>query len=357
MGHQPTFKSLIRINLLATGVICSVCLIFLLITKVDLLRAVFVSVMGAVIMLAIGIGDIYILGVKPAGDTYVRLSPKQRKLRYLISYTISPFIYLFIWILFEPLVSDEGHHWTDRSFMAVIVLSSWLMNTFVILLYNYNFLQQAKIQSEFENLELKAIISETANQVLKQQIHPHFLFNVLNTVKTLYKQDVKQGETYLVHLANFLRASLSNPAARIVRLEDELQLCWDYIEMQRVRFGKALTYEADLPLAVTQQKFVPHFSLQALLENAIKHNDLTEESPLNIQVVVEGDHIKVINNLQPRRFTEPSTGQGLPNLAERYRLLSGDEIHITQTETCFAVRIKLLDDEGSNHRGRAAHRG
>lgn len=357
MGHQPTFKSLIRINLLATGVICSVCFIFLLIAKVEIVRAVFVSVMGAVIILVIGIGDIYVLGFKPSHDTYITLTRKQRKLRYLLSYALSPFIYLFIWILFEPVASDHRLHWTDRSFMAIIVLSSWLMNTFIILLYHYNFLQQAKIQSEFENLELKAIISETANQVLKQQIHPHFLFNVLNTVKTLYKQDVRQGETYLVHLANFLRASLSNPAARIVRLEDELQLCWDYIEMQRVRFGKALTYQADVPLEIARQKYVPHFSLQALLENAIKHNDLTEESPLNIQIVVEGDYIKVINNLQSRHFKEPSTGQGLPNLAERYRLLSGDEIHITQTETCFAVRIKLLDDEGNNHRGRATHRG
>jgi len=120
--------------------------------------------------------------------------------------------------------------------------------------------------------------------------------------------------------------------------------------MQRIRFGKALTYQANLPAAIVQQKFVPHFSLQALLETAIKHNDLTEESPLNIQIVEDGAYIKVINNLQPRHFKEPSTGQGLSNLAERYRLLTGDEIHITQSENCFAVRIKLLDDEDSNHR-------
>ena len=350
MGHQPKLKNLIRTTLLIAGTAASLCFIFLLIAQVAPTRAAWVSFMGAFIILLLGITDIYILGFLLPNDAFLRLNKRQKRMRYLLSYTISPFVYLIIWILFESVVSDEPHQWRHASFLAIIFLSSFIMNTVIIVLYDYNFLQHSKMQSEFENLELKAIISETANQVLKQQIHPHFLFNVLNTVKTLYKQDLQQGETYLVHLANFLRASLSNPAARIVRLEDELQLCWDYIEMQRIRFGKALTYQANLPAAIVQQKFVPHFSLQALLENAIKHNDLTEESPLNIQIMEDGAYIKVINNLQPRHFKEPSTGQGLSNLAERYRLLTGDEIHITQSENCFAVRIKLLDDEDSNHR-------
>lgn len=348
MSYQPTFKSLIRINLVVTGVASFLAFIFLIIANVGLTRASIIGVMGAIIILLTGLMDIYILGFRSFNRSTVKLTKKQRTIRYLLSFAISPFIYFIVWSLFAPWLTTE-FVLAKIPFIITFVLSSWLMNSLIILLYNYNNLHYSKIHSEMENLKLNAIISETSNQVLKQQIHPHFLFNVLNTVKTLYKEDLNQGEAYLVHLANFLRASLSNPTARIVRLDDELRLCFDYIEMQRIRFGVALTFQIDLPSDVRTEKFVPYFAVQTLLENAIKHNDLTEDAPLKIEIVKEGDCIKVVNNLQPRHFKEPSTGQGLSNLAERYRLLTGKEIHIMKTETQFAVKINLLDNEDSDN--------
>ncbi len=338
-----------RINLAVTGVASFVAFILHLITNVDLTGAMIRSIMGVITMLLVGTVNIFILEFKVVNTDSLRSNKNQKALRYLMSYLISPFIYIIIFEFFRSLLTDEKSNLPALSVIAILVIASWVQNTMIIVFYNYYSLHQSKIHSEFENLKLKTIVSETANQLLKQQIHPHFLFNVLNTVKSLYKQDVQQGEAYLVHLANFLRASLSNPTARIVKLEDELQLCLDYIEMQRIRFGKALTYQVDLPSEIRHQKFVPYFALQTLLENAIKHNDLTEEAPLNIEIVKEEDYIKVINNLQPRHFKEPSTGQGLSNLTERYRLLTGEEIYITQNETEFAVRIKLLDNENSHH--------
>jgi len=350
MGRQSTLRSLIRINLVITGVVCSTSFIFLLIANLDLTRIVSACGMGALIVFSIGMADIQILGFKLAPGVYDALSKRQKGLRYLLSYLASPLIYIFVWFFFEPLRDDAHSLWRKPvAFTALVVLSSWLMNTLIVILYNFEYLRVSKVQSEFENLKLKAILSETANEVLKQQIHPHFLFNVLTTIKTLYKQDIKQGESYLVHLANFLRASLSNPTARIVKLEDELQLCFDYIEMQRIRFGAALTYQHDLPPALLQQKCVPYFAIQALLENAIKHNELTEEAPLHIKIVQAGDFLKIINNLQARHFKEPSTGQGLINLAERYKLLTGADIRIAQSENEFAVSIKLLDHDDHHH--------
>ena len=347
MGYQSIFKNLMRINLVVTGVVSFLAFIFLLIANVAFDRALITSLMGAVIIVLLGTVNIYIVGFKSSDA--LEPNTNQDKLRYLLSYLVSPFIYFITWMLFQPLISEEHPQLSKASFTISLILSSWLMNTLIIFLYNYNFLQQSKLQSEIENLKLKTIVSETANQVLKQQIHPHFLFNVLNTVKSLYKKDIIQGEAYLVHLANFLRASLSNSTARIVKLEDEFQLCRDYIEMQQIRFGKALTYQNDFPPEIRDQKFVPYFAVQTLLENAIKHNDLTEEAPLNIQIIKEGDFIRIVNNLQPRHFKEPSTGQGLPNLAERYRLLAGEEIYISQNDNQFMVSIKLLNNEDSNH--------
>lgn len=345
-----TFRSLLKINLLVTLVITVVTFIFLLIASQDISKIIGVVSMGAILVLLIGLADIYILGFSTPAGLNRATSKKEKTLRHVLTYIASSIIYLTIWSIYAPIMHEDAFMWFHMSFFWMIVLSSWSINTLFLIIYNYSLVLHIKVQSEIENLQLKAIISETANQVLKQQIHPHFLFNVLNTVKSLYKQDVRQGETYLVHLANFLRASISNPTAKIVKLEDELQLCWDYIEMQRIRFGNALTYRIDLPAVILHQKFVPYFSIQTLLENAIKHNQLTEDAPLNIAIVNEDEYISVINNLQPTQFKEPSTGQGLFNLAERYRLLTGDEIHISQSKNYFAVRIKLLNDDDSNHR-------
>lgn len=345
-----TFRSLLRINLLVTLVIMVVTTIFLLIANQEPSKILGIVSMGAILVLVIGLADIYILGFSTSAGWNREASKKKRVLRHILTYIFSSVFYLVLWSIYAPIMHEDSFMWFHASFFTMIILSSWSINTLFIIIYNYSLVHHIKVQSEIENLQLKAIISETANQVLKQQIHPHFLFNVLNTVKSLYKQDIKQGETYLVHLANFLRASISNPTAKIVKLEDELQLCRDYIEMQRIRFGNALTYRIDLPDVILHQKFVPYFSIQTLLENAIKHNQLTEEAPLNIAIVNEDEYISVINNLQPNQFKEPSTGQGLFNLAERYRLLTGDEIHISQSKNYFAVRIKLLNDDDSNHR-------
>ncbi|MDW7694555.1 histidine kinase [Flammeovirgaceae bacterium SG7u.132] len=336
-------------TILLSLVIGLISFISLLIAEMDVYQASVLALMGVVTIILIGIADIYIFD---AGfdNTTVRSEKRKLRGRFLVSLAVSPVVYVVTWILFTPLTGNAPFLWLQLRGLIILLFSSWIMNGLIIMLYKYVFLRHSSTQSEIENLQLKSLVSETANQVLKQQIHPHFLFNVLNTIKSLYKQDIQQGEEYLVHLANFLRASISGPTSKTVSVDAELQLCRDYIAMQRIRFGDALTYKVDLPPEVLNQRFIPYFSVQLLLENAIKHNVLTEEAPLNISVTKEGEYIKVANNLQQRTSSkESSTMQGLFNLTERYKLISGDEVHISQEERCFSVKIKLLSDEYSNN--------
>jgi sensor histidine kinase YesM len=133
-------------------------------------------------------------------------------------------------------------------------------------------------------------------------------------------------------------------------LKDEIKLCLDYLEMRKVRFGKAIQYTINIPNEIQHSSFVPVFSLLPLLENAIKHNILTNELPLHIKIEYENDRIVTTNNIQPRLSSEASTGLGLENLAERYKILSGDKIIINSSENIFSVSIKILGNENSNHR-------
>jgi len=103
-----------------------------------------------------------------------------------------------------------------------------------------------------------------------------------------------------------------------------------------------LEYSFDIADEVKYQGFVPVFAIQLLIENAIKHNSLTENSPLKIDVIHRDGWIKVSNNLQAKSNTESSTGLGLINLTERYKMLSDSSIEIFRNENVFSVSIKIL---------------
>lgn len=176
------------------------------------------------------------------------------------------------------------------------------------------------------------------------------VFNALSMLKSLYKSDVQAGEAYLSHLVNFLRASLGDCPSKVSSLSDEVKLCNNYLEMQKIRFDNALICTIDIPKDMLTQGAVPSFSIQSLIENAIKHNEVTETSPLVIKVHYKNGRIIIENNLQVRTHIDAPSGKGLVNLIERYRLLSEEEVIIRQDNNTFSVSIKVLNNEDSNHR-------
>jgi len=209
-------------------------------------------------------------------------------------------------------------------------------------------LREKKAIIESENAQLKIKNIEATYNQLKQQIHPHFLFNSLNTLKTLIRKHPQDAEVYLKKLSDFLRASITLNNENLVKLSDELKFCLDYLELQKGRFGEALKYSIAIPEEV-KSGYVPVFSVQHLMENAIKHNALTIENPLLIEVNYDNMRIVVTNNLQSKGKTEETTARGLANLAERYKILSGDEIILQPDDNHFSVSLKILDHEDSNH--------
>lgn len=272
-------------------------------------------------------------------------TPAFKKLRYLLSSLLNALVdgsfFIGIAVINERLLNVY--------FLVNLTILILVINFVIIILQDYFIIYHFKTQSDIENSRLKTAQSEATNQLLRQQIHPHFLFNALNTLKSLYKIDEKAGEEYLVRLSDFLRAAISSNNSKKTRLKDEIKLCIDYLEMQKIRFGESLHYSVSVSDEQLENSFVPSFSIQPLLENAIKHNRLTREAPLNIIIQSEGDRIKVINNLQFKSTTEASTGSGLYNLSERYRMLSNDELIIENDGSFFKVSIKLLDNENSDH--------
>lgn len=232
-----------------------------------------------------------------------------------------------------------------RGWRMMIYLSyiSLIIYSFVFLIQSFIFNYFEKNRIEKELLQLKAMNYETTNQLLQQQIQPHFLFNALNILKSLIRRHPETAEAYLIRLSDFLRVSVTGNKTGLATVKDELNLCEDYMEMQKIRFGNALNYKVNISdTDDCLSRKLPFFSLQPLLENAIKHNEVTHANPLNITIDREGEYVTVKNSLRIKKTMEVSTGNGLSNLEERYQLLSGENIVIVKDESSFAVSLKLL---------------
>ena len=192
---------------------------------------------------------------------------------------------------------------------------------------------------ELENEKLKSSFLNSKLENLKAQINPHFLFNSFANLSALINQNQQKATKYLSNLSDVFRYTLNNSNEQIVNLIDELDLLNSYIELYKIRAQNGLSLQIDIP---NNQKKILNMSLQPLMENVIKHNEISEEKPLSICLKQKGDLLTFENNLNPKKMSENSNGIGLSNLSERYKILVGKEINIQKNETHFIVTLPLI---------------
>jgi len=195
-------------------------------------------------------------------------------------------------------------------------------------------------KSQLEAEQLKKQNIEAQFEALRNQINPHFLFNCFNVLSTLVHKDAEASSQFISQLSNVYRYLLYNQEKKIVPLKDELAFLDSYSYLLRTRFNENLSIENKI--AASDSIMVAPASLQMLIENAIKHNVATRKTPLHIQLERQGDFITVSNSLQRKEAEQESTKIGLKNIANRYKLLSNQEVKIEKTETHFTVKLPIL---------------
>jgi hypothetical protein len=178
-------------------------------------------------------------------------------------------------------------------------------------------LQQSELARALQLAELR---------LLKSQLNPHFLFNALNTVRSLIADRPSSAQDAVTRLANTLRYTLSSRQDELVTFAQELDIVTDYLELESMRFEDRLRIERDVP-ADAASVYIPVMLLQTLVENAIKHGiaELPSGGLLRISAVLENDMLNVeIENSRPSAAI-PATGEGvgLRNARDRLRLLFG----------------------------------
>lgn len=176
---------------------------------------------------------------------------------------------------------------------------------------------------------------------LKNQVNPHFLFNALASLDALVKTDPALASQYINHLSKVYRYVLDHEEREVVGLSLELDFIQHYIALQRIRFCEALIVDIALSTEAGEKKIVL-VTLQMLIDNAIKHNEVHRDRPLIIRIFDRNDFLVVTNNVQTKALLEPSTRQGLRQLVALYGYLSNRAVKITGTEATFTVEIPLL---------------
>lgn len=176
-------------------------------------------------------------------------------------------------------------------------------------------------------------------QILRDQLHPHFLFNSLNVLVNMVYEDADKSADYIRKLSKFYRYVLEVQNEELVPIEQEIKFSRSYLELQQNRFGtEALcTNIGDLGPGL-----IPPLVIQLLLENAVKHNKIDRKAPLEISIMREGTFISVKNNLQLRSGKIEGTGLGLKNIKARYRFLTNRPVEVYKSDKHFEVKLPIL---------------
>lgn len=179
-------------------------------------------------------------------------------------------------------------------------------------------------------------------QTLKNQVNPHFLFNSFSTLSAVIDEDKEMALDYVQKLSAFFRNILESHDKPVVTLQEELLLADNYYYLQKKRYGANLKFVTEIPGKLLQT-FIPPMTLQMLIENAVKHNVVSSDKPLTVRITASPEQIVITNIIQVKRNVTDSTGMGLQNIKNRYRLLVNKEIGIENTGNSFTVTLPVIN--------------
>jgi len=224
-----------------------------------------------------------------------------------------------------------------KNLILTVILLTFLINT----IYEgyYLFLRLSETALETERYKKESI--EAQYQNLTSRLNPHFLFNSLNTLTTIVEEDTPKAVAYIQELSVVYRYVLNSQKSTWIDLPSELKFTQSYITLLKMRFEEDLKVEMDIC-----EKHINYFILpltvQLLIENAVKHNEISSSLPLVVKIFCDEEQLVVSNNKQIRNIMPSTTKVGLHNISERYKFLVNKDVIIEDTPSSFVVRVPLV---------------
>jgi sensor histidine kinase YesM len=268
-------------------------------------------------------------------------SPVKKQINLFAINLIVIIIFAAVFVLVKEIFSPTTV-WNRRQlFFIVIVRHSFIFGILWLIakVINLNYRQQLDFL-EKERLKQESIRNQL--NTLRSQMNPHFLFNALNSLNALIRQKSEEAPLFVEKLSFLLRYTLQSTEKDFISLKEELAFLKAYIFLQKKRFGEKLQVSIDLP-DNWMEKELPALSLQLLVENAIKHNVISNKNPLKVAIYVEGNHLVVSNPIKIRRDKADSTGKGLSGLSKRFQLQKNVTIKVSKENGDFIVKLPMFD--------------
>jgi sensor histidine kinase YesM len=222
----------------------------------------------------------------------------------------------------------------------LLLTTLFIYNVIYALLYSYQ--QYAVAQIETLQRERKQL--ELQFEALKSQISPHYLFNSLNTISSLVYKDPQSAEQFIRRLAQTYQYILSTQNKQFVLLKEEVEFVQSYYYLLRIRFQQQLSVEVNLPSTIMNSR-IPPLTLQILVENAVKHNNLGGDKKLFIYITAQDNtHVRVINTKTGNINMVQSFKVGLENIRKRYEFFTDKKIEIKDEEK-FTVSLPVIQSK------------
>lgn len=198
-------------------------------------------------------------------------------------------------------------------------------------------------ESELKAEQLKTQYAQAQYDALKMQVNPHFLFNSFNTLSSIIPEDPGKSVDFVNKMSEVYRYILLSNSKPLATIQEELEMARAYSFLLQTRF------EEDFKIIINgdenQLGYIPPVSLQMLIENAVKHNEVTPDNPLSLLIDIQIDKIVVSNKITPKKLSqEDSTGMGLLHIKKRYEIIPQKGFEIQSLNNHFVVTLPIIND-------------
>ncbi len=192
-----------------------------------------------------------------------------------------------------------------------------------------------------ETEALKRLQVENELKILSNQVNPHFLFNSLNTLMAIIPEDAQKAVHFTESFSKVYRYSLQNRNSDTVALKEEIDLINNYCYLLKIRFGENFQCDINIPERYNEA-IIPPFVIQLLVENATKHNTISQLEPLELKIWIENDCLVAQNKINKKMNNHNGTGAGLENISQRVKYLTGRKLQVLSKDEYFKVSVPLI---------------
>lgn len=256
---------------------------------------------------------------------------------------VSPVVFAAV-VLCKPYIPP----YVNKQFMAITIM----LFVMIIFLFNFTFYAgyfytnwqcsiEDKANLEVQTAELEREKFNLQYHQLRNQVNPHYLFNMLTSLDGLIHTNPELASDFVRHMSKVYRYVLQHKENEVVNLEEEMDFISHYIELLQIRYGDGFSVSSDIS-NYGKEKGIVMITLQMLIDNAIKHNIVQENEPLHIKIYDENGYLNISNNKQLRTQMETSNGHGLSQLKQLYAYHTRKAVYIEEDDARYTIKIPLL---------------